>query len=434
MKELPFVSVIIPTRNRAASVRRALEALAVQTYPAERFAVTVVADGCTDATLEVLRQFHAPFEVQTIAQPQAGAAAARNAGAASARGTLLVFLDDDVEADPQLIAAHVDAHSRRSGVVIGHLSPVLAAQRGFFRNALRRWWEAKFDALAHPGHRFHAFDLLSGNFSLAAELFARCGGFDPSLRCHEDYELGIRLVHHGIRFTYAPEATGRHHELTDLRGALRRKFEEGQADVRIGRGHPEIRPALPMTRLLPRRAGGRRVWFRLAFARSSGGDTAAAAAARLLQALERLRLRSRWRRLLDDLLTYWYWRGMAQELPTASAAAEFIDGAVAPVSELDLDLRGGMAEAQGILDETRPAAVRLRFGTQGIAHLLPVPGAEPWRGEHLVLILGMHLTRPLLRAMAQDGSITPPFNVKRLLDLTRAPARYDLREYGIEPG
>ena len=429
----PAVSVIVPTRNRASALRRSLDALRAQTYPPERTEVVVVADGCTDETPEMVRRYPAPFSLRCITQPHGGAGAARNRGASAAGGTLLVFLDDDVEAAPGLVAAHVAAQQRRpGGVVIGRLPPLLGAQRGFFRIALRRWWEAKFDALAMPGHRFHAFDLLSGNLSLGADLFARTGGFDPSLRCHEDYELGVRLMKLGVPFHYAPDALGFHHERTDLRRTLRRKFEEGQADVQIGRRHPDVRRALPMAWLRPYRSRRSRALFRLAFTRPAAGDAVAAAAARALDLLEQLRFRSRWRRLLDDLLSYWYWRGVAQELATAHTLARFLnaDGSV-PAPEIEVDLRAGIESAQRQVDEVRPAAVRLRFGPRPVARILPHPGAEPLRGKHLLPILGTHLARPLLRVMAQDGTITPPYNVYRLLKFCSVPPRYDLREHGI---
>jgi len=430
----PAVSVIVPTRNRASALRRSLDALRAQTYPPERTEVVVVADGCTDETLEMVRRYPAPFSLRCITQPHGGAGAARNRGASAAGGTLLVFLeDDDVEAAPGLVAAHVAAQQRRpGGVVIGRLPPLLGAQRGFFRIALRRWWEAKFDALAMPGHRFHAFDLLSGNFSLGADLFARCGGFDPSLRCHEDYELGVRLMQSGVPFLYAPDALGSHHEGTDLRRALRRKCEEGQADVQIGRRHPDLRRALPLARLRPGRSARSRLFFRLAFVRPAAGDAAAGAAARTLDLLERLRLRFRWRRLLDDLLSYWYWRGVAQELPTAAELARFLPAASStPAPEIEVDLRAGIVHAQRQLDEARPGAVRLRLGPQPLARILPQPGAEPLRGEHLLPLLGTHLARPLLRALAQDGAIAPPFNVEQLLAFCALPPRYDLGDHGI---
>lgn len=435
MSARPFVSVIVPTHRRPAALRRALAALRDQTFPAEHLEVIVVADGSPDETVRVVSGFAAPFSLRVETQPHAGAGAARNRGAEAARGSLLIFLDDDVAAAPGLVAAHAAAHAAApGGIVIGKLPPVLAGQRGFFGIMLRRWWEEKFDALGYPGHRFHAFDLLSGNFSMGADRFRESGGFDASLRCHEDYELGVRLIQR-IPFRFAPAALGFHHEHTDLRRALRRKFDEGQADVQIGRRHPQIRTALPLARLRPLRSRGRAGFFRAAFGRPRAGDAAARLALVVLDGYERIRGRRGWRRLLNALLEYWYWRGVAQEISSPQGLRRFIAEAPAPGGvEVDLDLSLGFDRARETLDASRPAGARLRFGAQPLARILPHAGAEPLRGPHLSFILAVHLTRPLLKAMVLQGAIAPPFDAGRLLAISDVPPAYDLREQGIELG
>jgi len=407
--EAPTISVIIPTHNRRASLRRTLDALCTQTYPPQLVNVLVAADGCVDGTVEMLRRYTAPFGMHIIEQQGQGPAATRNHGAAHATGRLLLFLDDDVKAVPSLIKAHVTAHQRGPGqVVIGYLPPVLESQAGFFRIQLRLWWEAMFDAMRQPGHRCSYRDLLSGNFSLAAELFARMGGFDPTLRCHEDYELGMRLIKAGASFTFAADALGYHYEMTDLDRSLRRKYQEGQADVLLGSRHPELRCMLPLARFRVPRSPLSRLLYALAFAWPGGGDLLAIRLRHLLDLLERARLRSRWRRLLDDLLGYWYWRGVAVELGSRRALAGFIEGGLSPVDEggdeIEIDLRQGLKAAERQLDETRPSGVHIRYGRQSVGRIPPQPGVEALRGVHLRPVLATDLAMPLLKALALEGS------------------------------
>jgi glycosyltransferase involved in cell wall biosynthesis len=407
--EAPTISVIIPTHNRCASLRRTLDALCTQTYPPQLVHVLVAADGCVDGTVEMLRRYRAPFGMRIIEQQGQGPAAARNHGAAHATGRLLLFLDDDIQAVPSLIEAHVSAHQRGPGqVVIGYLPPVLASQAGFFRIQLRLWWEAMFDAMRQPGHRCSYRDLLSGNFSLAAELFARIGGFDPTLRCHEDYELGMRLIKAGASFTFAADALGYHYEMTDLDRSLRRKYQEGQADVLLGSRHPELRRMLPLARFRGPHSPLSRLLYALAFAWPGGGDLLAARLRRLLDPLERARLRSRWRRLLDDLLGYWYWRGVGVELGSRRALAGFIEGGQSPVDEggdeIEIDLRQGLEAAERQLDEARPSGVHIRYGRQSVGRIPPQPGVEGLRGVHLRPVLATDLAMPLLKALALEGS------------------------------
>jgi glycosyltransferase involved in cell wall biosynthesis len=74
----PVAAVIIPTHNRAASLRRVLRALASQTFDMRRVAVIVVADGCQDETVSMLENEDFGLRLTAIDQPQSGVAMTRN--------------------------------------------------------------------------------------------------------------------------------------------------------------------------------------------------------------------------------------------------------------------------------------------------------------------------------------------------------------------
>jgi len=403
----PTVSVVIPTHNRGVVLRRTLDALGSQIYPLDLIEVLVVADGCTDDTGKMLALYNPPFKLRVVEQAGQGPAVARNHGASLATGRLLVFLDDDIQAAPEFITAHVRAHRHRPGVVaIGYLPPVLQVQTGFFRLSLRAWWENKFTMMSEPGHRYTYRDLLSGNVSLEADMFAAVGGFDPALYCHEDYELGIRLIKAGASLTFAPEALGYHYEMTQMSRSFQRKYDEGRADVLIGRRHPELRSCLPLCR-----AGS---WSRLnyvmraaAFAWPASEKLFAVGCRIALGIFERLRMRDRWRRLLDNMLDYWYWRGVAKEIGAERALADFLREAPARTdgiddSEIEIDLRDGLEAAERRLSEERPASARIRYGRQAVGRIPPRPDAEQLRGAHLRAILATTMTWPLLDALTLE--------------------------------
>jgi hypothetical protein len=261
-----------------------------------------------------------------------------------------------------------------------------------------------FHRMRQPGHRYTYRDLLSGNFSVEADLFRRVGGFDPALWCHEDYELGLRLLKADADFTFAPVAVGHHHEKSDLTRVLHRKHQEGRADVMIGRRHPELRPVLPLGSLPPRRRSLRYLLRSSAFACPSIGDALAAHLVRMLDLLEGLRRRQQWSRLLDHLLSYWYWRGVASELGTQQALVHFLQAQLPDdgnnIREIELDLSEGLEAAESRLDAERPMSACIRLGRQHVGRIPAVPGAERLRGSHLRRILATELARPLLIAVA----------------------------------
>ena len=91
MAEAKAVSVIIPTYNGASRIGNCLDALLPQIAGRDA-EILVVNDGSTDATASVVTSYPG---VRLITQPNAGPAAARNLGAREARGTILLFTDDD---------------------------------------------------------------------------------------------------------------------------------------------------------------------------------------------------------------------------------------------------------------------------------------------------------------------------------------------------
>ena len=88
----PEISIVLPTRDRSALLRSAIESVRAQTYPNWR--LIVVDDGSTDATGQVLADC-ADERLSVVRTDGIGAAAARNRGLELASGDLVAFLDDD---------------------------------------------------------------------------------------------------------------------------------------------------------------------------------------------------------------------------------------------------------------------------------------------------------------------------------------------------
>jgi glycosyltransferase involved in cell wall biosynthesis len=417
------ISVIIPTHNRSVSLRRTLGSLQTQSFPADQIEVLVICDGCTDETVQMLSSYRAPFSLHVFEQPRLGAAAARNYGASRARGLVFLFLDDDIEAASSLIEAHVRAHQNESGqqVVIGPYPPFLQRRGDFFRAQTQTWWENKFESLRQPGHRYTYKDLLSGNLSVRAELFAAVGGFDSAFKdCGgEDYEFGLRLIKNNVTFTFASDALAYHHEheTTDLQRSFRRARQEGCSDILIARRHPEMRTAIPFAHFASPYSFKRHVLHLLGFTWPTLGLFLAESCCRALHLLERLRLYRHWRKVYNTVRSYWYWRGVADELTwrtLTNLAHREETGADSGASMMELDLAKGLEPVEKLIDLKRPSAAIVRYGAQYIGVIPAELGAERLRGIHLRPILANTLGPKLLQAMAQEGAIIASAKVDRL--------------------
>ncbi|MDE3270652.1 glycosyltransferase family 2 protein [Pseudoalteromonas sp. G4] len=87
------ISVVIPLYNKEAYIRRAIESVICQTYPATE--IIVVDDGSTDSSAMIIESEYP--SVKLFKQKNAGVSAARNKGLSIATSSLVAFLDADDE-------------------------------------------------------------------------------------------------------------------------------------------------------------------------------------------------------------------------------------------------------------------------------------------------------------------------------------------------
>jgi GT2 family glycosyltransferase/peptidoglycan/xylan/chitin deacetylase (PgdA/CDA1 family) len=235
-------SVVIPTYERRDTVLRGVRALDQQT---ERdFEAIVVVDGSTDGTGEALRDLELPFPLTVVEQPNRGRAEACNAGAAAARGDLLLFLDDDMEADPRLLAEH--DRSQREGVdlVLGHVPLHPDSPQSLLSWGAGLWAETRKKRLTAPGAEVRTDDLITGQCSIARLVFQELGGFDASftrdgLFGGEDIDFGYRLLKGGYRVGFNPAAISYQFYDVDPAAYLKRSYEAGRSEQELIVKHPE---------------------------------------------------------------------------------------------------------------------------------------------------------------------------------------------------
>jgi GT2 family glycosyltransferase len=203
-----------------------------------------VSDGSTDGTDDYLRS-DPPLELVVATQENAGPAAARNTGINLATGSLLLFVDDDVIATPQLIEMHVASH-RRNGDGLVVIGPMLTPRDV----TLAPWvlWEQtmlyrQYDAMRRGDYPPTPRQFYTGNASVARAAVLAVGGFDSRYRRAEDIELAYRLEAAGLRFEFNHEAIGYHHADRSHASWLQNARDYGRTDVVLARdhGHAQVR-------------------------------------------------------------------------------------------------------------------------------------------------------------------------------------------------
>lgn len=233
----PAVSVVVPTYNRRRQLGRVLEALASQDFELP-YEVVVVSDGSTDGTNDYLTGVSLPLPVVPVLSENCGPAGARNRGIATARGELVVFIDDDVVAAPGLLTAHWAAHRNDDALVV--IGPMLTPDD----HALEPWiaWEQamlerQYDAMLAGHYDATARQFYTGNASVRRAHLEASGGFDESFRRAEDVELAYRLAERGLRFQFEPNAIGYHYAHRSYAAWIATAYAYGRNDVIFARDH-----------------------------------------------------------------------------------------------------------------------------------------------------------------------------------------------------
>jgi hypothetical protein len=113
--EHPLVSVVVPTYNEAGDIRRTLDALATQTYPAKEI---IVVDDSTDATPRIVEEYTSQGVVLLRPPVHRGRCEARNVGIKAARGDIVVILNSDVFPEPDFLSRIVAHYQRGADYVL----------------------------------------------------------------------------------------------------------------------------------------------------------------------------------------------------------------------------------------------------------------------------------------------------------------------------
>lgn len=221
------ISVIIPTRNRAALLDRTLQSILGQTLPRESFEVIVVDNGSTDATPEVCRAWAARLpNFRSLSELEPGLHVGRHAGMRAARSELLVYADDDIRAFPSWLDGMLKAFDAMDvGIVGGNNLPEFEAPPPVWWEELKekspRGWAIPPLSLLDYGANDGDIEphLVWGcNFGVRRSLVEDAGGFHPDgmpadrLQFRGDGESYVTAfaARRGLRIRFAPRASIHH--------------------------------------------------------------------------------------------------------------------------------------------------------------------------------------------------------------------------------
>ena len=245
------LSVIIPARNVATTLREQLDALAAQDWDGE-WEVVVVDNGSIDETVQIANEYarRDPRVRVVEALDGSGVSYVRNRGIELAQGEAIAICDGDDIVGPRWVAAMGDALLAHE-VVTGPMDvdslnpPWLVATRGGFPADGPREYLGLFPLV--PG----------GNIGIQRATWDRIGRYDEDFSGPEDADFSLRLWVGNVPVHFAPDAVLSYRYRREI-GAL---FRQGRF---YGRGRPLVSKRIRATgRARPPRFSGWKSWVAL---------------------------------------------------------------------------------------------------------------------------------------------------------------------------
>jgi glycosyltransferase involved in cell wall biosynthesis len=207
---LPMVSVVIPMFNVEQYIQQSIASVLAQTF--QNFEVICVDDGCTDRTLNKLKQFDDP-RIRIIQQTNRGLSGARNSGILAARGIYVALLDADDFWAKEKLACHVNHLNSHPNVGVSYCPSLFVNEQGVLMGIGQypklKHVTAKDVFCRNPVGNGSAPVLrrrLLHEVSFVCSKTARKCIFDEQLRQSEDIELWIRIALHA-KWDFAGIAT-----------------------------------------------------------------------------------------------------------------------------------------------------------------------------------------------------------------------------------
>jgi glucosyl-dolichyl phosphate glucuronosyltransferase len=218
------LSVIIPSRNRAGSLKTLLDSIEAAVCPdGMSIDVIVVSNHSTDNTREMLQHEankQRTYPLSILQEDVPGKSRSLNRGLQNAQGDLLMILDDDVSVDAYCFIEHVRAHRGSSfAAVQGRVLPG-KDPNGKPAN-LDKMREYNIPFTDHGNEVTEIRGLTGTNISFRREVKEKVGLFDVRLGpgaagFSEDTEYSMRIKEAGFKIGYTPKAIV-YHELNPAR-------------------------------------------------------------------------------------------------------------------------------------------------------------------------------------------------------------------------
>lgn len=184
-----FISIIIPTRNRATYLIDAINGIYQNEFPLNQFEVLVIDNGSTDETASLCLNLKDKYSnLKYFIETQNGLHYGRHKGLKESKGEILIFIDDDVIVSLHWLKTYLDIFARDPKIVLagGNNLPQYEGEVPAWEDSL--WKKNEYGkflseySLIHftiPAQEFSPYFVFGCNFAIRKQFLLECKGFHP---------------------------------------------------------------------------------------------------------------------------------------------------------------------------------------------------------------------------------------------------------------
>ena len=226
-KQLPLVSVIVPSYNMEEYIAQTLDSAIGSSY--ENIEVIVVDDGSRDGSLAVAQRYaEKESRIRVFAQANQGVSVARNLALKESQGKYILPLDADDIIEPNFISEAVEVMERDSEV------KAVTCRCMFFGNRTGEWNLPDFNL-----HKLATDNRLCATSMYRREDAVRIGGYSEIVIAREDWEFWISMLKNGGKVIKLP-SVGFHYRVRAASKRFRDRGRKAQTIAELNRIHPDF--------------------------------------------------------------------------------------------------------------------------------------------------------------------------------------------------
>ena len=249
-----FISIIVAVKNAEKYVRKCIDSLLNQSYPADKYEIIVVDGLSSDGTWTILQELKKRNpELRIFKNLKENAAAGRNIGVRNAKGEYVAFIDGDAVADtnwlenisktfgdvgavgvggPDLLPPDSAYISRVIGMIMA--SPL--ASGGKLNPSVQHIMSPKSAYVKH---------IPTCNLCLKKDVVEKLGYFDEGFvfAAGEDLEFNTRLTLAGYKLYYSPLIRVAHYRKRDIHAFAKQIYKWAKVKAAIIKKHGMTNPS-----------------------------------------------------------------------------------------------------------------------------------------------------------------------------------------------